>query len=99
MFPETLTVPVVVVTLQSREFAVVVAIAIEAQVKVPVPTAIDFTLLFAVGASIDTAPVTVRLFEPLIVIVLVFPPPLMVKVLQTALLSTVTFLLSGITTS
>jgi hypothetical protein len=99
MLPETLTVPVEIVTRQSSLLVDVLDIVIEAQERVPVATA--SILVAAEVLLIVTAPVTVKLLPVLIVTVLFVAPEFMVKLLQTAavlteILKVIPF---GITTS
>ena len=97
--PEILTIPVDSETIQSLLSLPGSAIEIDAQVKVPLPTAIILLSPLPVPPLIITVPDTVRLCPVLIVIVLSFPPLLIVKVLQTAAVLTVTLKLFGMTTS
>jgi hypothetical protein len=90
--------PVLTLKIALRLLVALPGIVIPAAESEPAPTAIvEFTA--ADGAFIVIAPVTVREFEPLIVIPLAVPAAFIVTVFATAAVSTVTVTPVGMTTS
>ncbi len=101
MPPVTVTVPVVSVNSERRLLFPVADILMYAQVNVPAFTASTLLSPEPVPAPILTAPLTLRLFNPVMETVLLVLPLLMVSDLQTAAVFTlmVAVMPLGITTS